>query len=148
MRLDPEGRLIVGGRLLSPVSAESLRNNGSTTVGRDDLSGLLPPASCPTLWQRNAVRLCQRVRDVQTLIQEDLREIDEPITTLGNIAATLSHEHVTQWEAAKAAYDQALLECSQVLACILSPFTETQEPLEQRADLADGVLSPMEAVSR
>lgn len=148
MRLDPEGRLIVGDKLLSPISAKSLHNDESTTVHRDDLSSLLLPVSCSTLWERNAARLCQRVKEVQTLIGEDLREIDEPLTTLGNIVSTLSHEHITQWEAAKAAYDQALLECTQVLARILAPFTESHELIEQRVDRTDGVLSPMGAANR
>lgn len=148
MQLDPEGQLMVGGRLLSFRSTGSSCNDRSTTVRIDDFSDLLQPVSCPTSWQRNAARLCQRVRDVQTLIQEDLREIDEPLTTLGSIASTLSNEHATQWEAAKTAYDRALLECSQVLDRILSPFAEPQDPLEQRVDLADSVLSPIEAVSR
>ncbi len=143
MQLDPEGHLIVGGRHLSPVSVRSLCDDGNTTVRRDDLPVSFPPVSCPTPWERNTARLCQRVREVQTLVQEDLREIDEPLTTLGGIAHTLTQEQATQWEKAKTAYEQALLECNQVLARILLPF---QELLELREDLADGALLPMEAI--
>lgn len=148
MRLDPEGHLIIGERFLPPRNAGSLHNDGSTTTRTDDLPDLFLSPSYPTTWERNAARLCQRIGEVQTLIQEDLREIEEPMFTLGTIASTLSHEHVMRWEAAKAAYAQAFLECTNVLARILSPFAETQKPLEQRRELADSVLSHMEAVCR
>jgi len=143
MRLDPEGYMIVGGQFLLPVRVRSSCGDGSTTVRRDDLPVSLPPLSCPTPWERNTARLCQRVREVQALVQEDLREIDEPLATLGDIAHTLTQEQVTQWEKAKIAYEQALLECSQVLARILLPF---QELLEPRGDLADGVLLSTETI--
>jgi hypothetical protein len=146
MQLDPEGHLIVGGRHFLPVSVRSLCDDGKMIVRKDGLPASSPSVSCPTPWERNTARLCQRVSEVQTLIREDLREIDEPLTTLGGIAHTLTQEQVTQWEAAKAAYDQALLECCQALARILLCFMETQEPLEPREDLADGVLIPMEAI--
>ncbi len=148
MRLDPEGYVIVGGRFLSPVNTKSLHDDRDTTARVDDRPAFLSPVSSATLWERNAARLCQRVRDVQTLVQEDLREINEPLTTLGEIASKLSGEHAKQWEAAKAAYDQALLECTQILERVLSPFTETPETLEQRRDLADSTFSLVEAVSR
>jgi uncharacterized protein YukE len=143
MQLDPEGHLIVGGRHFLPVSVRSLCDDGKMIVRKDDLPASSPSVSCPTPWERNTARLCQRVSEVQTLIREDLREIDEPLTTLGGIAHTLTQEQVTQWEKAKTAYEQALLECNQVLARILLPF---QELLEPREDLADGVLLPMEAL--
>ncbi len=148
MRLDPEGHMMVGGRLLLPRSAEPLHYDDDTIGRKDDISSSCIPTSCATPWEKNMARLSLRVRDVETLIQEDLADLDEPLTTLGEIARTLSCEHVRQWEAAKAAYDQALLECQQALARILSPFIETQEPLEQSTGGADWVLSPMEAVRR
>ncbi len=145
MRLDPEGHMMVGGRLLLPRSVEPLRNDDNMTGRKDDISS---PCISATPWEKNMARLSLRVRDVETLIQEDLGDLDEPLATLGEIARTLSCEHVRQWEAAKAAYDQVLLKCRQGLARMLSPFIETQEPLEQSAGDADRVLSPMEAVRR
>lgn len=141
MLLDLEGHLIVGGRFLSR-SAELLRNDGSTTTRADDLSELFLSASHSTLWERDAARLCQRICEVQTLIEEDLREIEEPMSTLGTIALSLSHEYVVQWEAAKTAYTQAFQECTDMLAHILSPL------LEQRGEPADGIPSQREAVCR
>jgi hypothetical protein len=148
MQLDPEGHMMVGGWLLLPRNAEPLHHDDIMTGHKDDISSTFIPASCSTPWEKNMARLSLRVRDVETLIQEDLGDLDEPLTTLGEIARTLSCEHVRQWEVAKAAYDQALLECQQALARILSPFIETQEPLKQSAGGADWVLSPMEAVRR
>jgi uncharacterized protein YukE len=148
MLLDPEGRLIMGNTPLSFANMRSSSNDERTTLGRDDISETFLSSSHSAPWARNVARLCQRVRDVQTLIQEDLREIEEPLTTLGTVASTLSQEHVTQWEAAKIAYSQTLQECTQALEHVLSPFTETQETLERRRDLADSAPSRAEAVSR
>jgi hypothetical protein len=134
MRIDLDSPLVMGGRLLLSANAELLHNAESRTVRTDEQPALSLTASCPTSWERNVARLGGRVKDVQTLIQEDLREIDEPLTTLGTVASTLSQEHVKQWEAAKAAYSQAMLECTQVLERMLSPFTEIRESQEQRRD--------------
>jgi hypothetical protein len=132
MQLDPEGRLIVGNRLLPLSYTRSLSNDERTTSRRDDDLDALLCTSRSTPWEMSVARFCQRVRDVQELLQEDLREIEEPINTLGNSEETLSSEQAMQWEAAKMAYAQAFLECARVVARILSPFTETPEEAVSR----------------
>lgn len=146
-QLDPEGHLFVGNRFPSFKLSDYKR----TTLRQDDVSyepDTFLSRSRSTPWEMNVTRLCQRVRDVQVLLQEDLQEIEEPMNTLGNIASTLSDEYAMKWDAAKTAYAQALLECRLVLDRILSPFTETQKPHEQIVDLADNVPEPVEVVSR
>ncbi len=148
MLLDPEGRLMMGNTPPSFANMRSSSDDERTTSGRDDMSETFLSSSRSAPWARNVARLCQRVRDVQTLIQEDLREIEEPITTLCTVASTLSQEHILQWEAAKTAYSQAMQECTQILERVLSPFTETPEPLEQRRDLAGSAPSLTEGIGR
>jgi hypothetical protein len=87
---------------------------------------------CPSISpERMLARLCQRVREVETLIHEELGDIAEPLDTLGKV---LTPDLANQWKAAKEAYAQVPLECSCALARILSPFGQHLAMREHGSD--------------
>src|ERR1700730_17234038 len=73
MRLAPEDLLIVGKRLLPLLYTRPLSHDERTTSRKDDELDPLLPTSRSTPWQMRVARLCQRVRDVQDLLREDLQ---------------------------------------------------------------------------
>jgi hypothetical protein len=124
MFLDLDGHIIVGGKsYLTSLPMPSGKNGATGSSIQDTLQDLSSIYSLTT-WERKVTRLCQRVQEVNVLIQEDLQEILEPLCALGNMDM-LSSEQATQLQAALVSYERICLECEYALNDILLPFHET-----------------------
>src|SRR6266496_5041820 len=126
MQLDGEGRPMVRGisrlsshQKASPADASTAETCKVSTDGWN-----------LTMWEKRVTKLYQRVREVQDLVREDLKEIQEPFDALAR-SETLSQEHLTQLAVAKAYYEQACQEYTDTLERILLPFERQETDVEE-----------------
>ena len=130
MQLDGEGRPMVRGisrlsshQKVSPADASISLCTAETCKVPTDGSNL-------SMWEKRVTKLYQRVREVQDLVREDLKEIQEPLDALAR-SETLSQEHLTQLAVAKAYYEQACQEYTDTLERILLPFERQETDVEE-----------------
>lgn len=137
MQLDLAGDPILGGQPHCSSSAHTEGNNARINYCQKESMIIVQHVSPTTHWERNMTRLRQRIQEVQELIREDLRDIEEPLRTLGNDEEHLSQEQRAQVTAARTRYEQLFQHCHHALNALFLPFEVRSEQREHEVQLTD-----------